>query len=611
VNWIARSSQQLDHKLLLLPYRDRFLHFRTRLTTLIAARSACIGLVFLLLLAAWAAYSWVLTIERIVRYYNPLPVWDYWNVVQHLPQYRAFDLRVLWIQHNEHRILFPEIVFAIDMLLLHGRQILPLAISFLCYFSTWLVMSWTILSDRSLSRTTRYSAILLACVVIGWQGSAAVLAVPFLLQWTLTQFASVGALALIIPLNKTSRTFYLAGTVACATIATYSSANGLTLWPVILLACVLLRLRGRYILVIAIAAIINISLYFIGYHFTHQLDLSTLFSHPVYFLGFLSSYMSMPFGRLKPGNLCVWTGFLNLALFFYLLAISVRARLLASAPAIVLFGYFVFTLLTALLTAAGRMNPNDMTFTAAMASRYLNIPLANWGALIIALIWLSGRCGWRLMSPRIILVTATVLLLLILPKFARWLYTNDVFFARQQWATLSVENGLFDPEIARNLHPSPAFIKSLIQRLRDDHLSLFYRGYSGLLGQPLTSRFPQPSTRSRLGGVMRTFPVSGGLEIVGWTDGPRPQRFVFVDESDRIVGLGRKLPAGSPPSFSQEAPSSLAWVGFINLRFQSKLFSTYSFGPHEGRPTPIMDGSSIPAFPREPANPSSSSATHR
>jgi len=190
VNWITKSSHQLEHKLPVNPYHERWVSLRTRVRPFLTSHSGCIGLLFLLFLSLWAASNWSLTVQKVVHYYNPLPAWDYWDVVQHLQKYRALDFRVLWQQHNEHRIVFPEIVFALDMLLAHGRQILPLAFSFICYFGTWAVISWTVLSDKSLRLTIRYTAILLSGVVIGWQGSAVALGMPFLLQWTLTQFAS-------------------------------------------------------------------------------------------------------------------------------------------------------------------------------------------------------------------------------------------------------------------------------------------------------------------------------------------------------------------------------------------------------------------------------------
>jgi len=535
-------------------------------------------------------------VQRIVHYYTPLPIWDYWNVVQHLERYRALDFRVLWQQHNEHRIVFPEIVFAVDMLLAHGRQILPLAISFVCYFCTWLLMSWTVFSDRSLSRTIRYTAILLSGVVIGWQGSAIALGIPFLLQWTLTQFASVLALALLYPLKQTARIIYLIGTITCATIATYSSGNGMLLWLLILAAGFVLSLDKRFVLVLAIAGIANVSLYFVGYHLRGGLDLRNLFSHPFYLVWFLSSYVSMPFCMLGRAQFGVWVGLANLLLFFALLAIAARTRLLASAPSIVLFGCFAFTLLSALLTAAGRMNPQDSTFTAAKATRYLTLPLVNWGALAMALIWVSGRCGWKLASSRNIALSVTVLLLLTFPKLKRRLTGDDVFFARQQWAALSIENGLFDPEIARYIHPALPFAKHLVQQLRDNHLSIFFRGSSAWLGQPVAPRLSGPFTPRSAGAVTRMLPITGGVEVVGWADGSRSQRMILVNESGRIVGFGSKLLAGFPYDLqSPETPSSLGWVGFINLSFESKSFCMYLIDRRTGKIIPIGVSSAFPA----------------
>jgi hypothetical protein len=46
------------------------------------------------------------------------------------------------------------------------------------------------------------------------------------------------------------------------------------------------------------------------------------------------------------------------------------------------------------------------------------------------------------------------------------------------------------------------------------------------------------------GAVTRTLLVSGGVEVLGWADGPRFRRVILVNEAGRIVGLGGKLLAG-------------------------------------------------------------------
>ncbi len=559
------------------------------------ARSSCIRFLFFLVLGIWASYSWFLTIQKIVHYYSPLPNWDYWNVVQHLPAYRAFNIGVLWEQHNEHRIAFPEIIFAFDMLFLHGRQVLPLVISFLCYFSNWVVMSWVLLLDTSVSAAIRWFAVLSAGIYIGWQGSAAAIGIPFLLNWTLSQFASVLALALVTLFAKTSRIIFLAGTIICGVVASYSSANGLVLWPVILISACVLSLRTRYIVAIAIAAAVSISLYFIGYRLSNALSISTLLSHPIYFLGYLASYLSMPFGALGPASFGVSVGLASLLLFVVLARIAFRHHLFSSPPTIVLFGYFAFTVFTAALTGAGRMSLSDAFFISAKASRYVTVPLVNWGALLMLLIWLSGKFRWRIASPLNITLTALVLAGLAFSHLREWLWENDIVFARQQWATLSVENGLQDPTLIQYVFPDLNFFRQYLPLLRDNHLSIFSRGLNASLGQSLASRFPGPFSEHRPGAVTRTVPVQGGLEIVGWADGSAFARVIFVNQAGRIVGIGGKLPAGFPPDLqSDNTPSSMAWVGFINSRLETRSFSTYVIERHWKRPAHIGDESRWP-----------------
>jgi hypothetical protein len=91
-------------------------------------------------------------------------------------------------------------------------------------------------------------------------------------------------------------------------------------------------------------------------------------------------------------------------------------------------------------------------------------------------------------------------------------------------------------------------------------------------------------------------PVTEGVEVVGWADGSRSQRMLFVNESGQIVGFGSKLLAGFPYDLqSPETPSSLGWVGFINLSFESKSFSTYLIDRRTGKIIPIGVSSAIPA----------------
>jgi len=135
-------------------------------------------------LLVWMAIVWVHFAGIIIRFYSPLPFYDYWDTVGHIDRYRQLDFGVLWQQHSEHRLVFPEIIFAADYIFFRGREILPLVLSALFYFATWLILS-AVLYRSKLPLIGRLCSILLAGIVMGWEGGALLIAAPFLIQWSL------------------------------------------------------------------------------------------------------------------------------------------------------------------------------------------------------------------------------------------------------------------------------------------------------------------------------------------------------------------------------------------------------------------------------------------
>lgn len=534
----------------------------------------------LLALSAWLVFTWSETIHRILRYYTPLPVWDYWRTAALMHFYRVFDFRVFWQQHNEHRVVFPEIVFAADYLLLHGRQILPLSVSFLCYIGSWLVLAQAFGSDKEVPPFVRKAGILLAGIIIGWQGSAVVLADTFLLQWTLLEFAVLLALALLMRLKRTGATIDLVALVVCATVATYSSANGLMLWPLLLIAAWLASIPKRHLIALAVSAILFVGVYFIGYRFANSLSAGNLVTHPWYSIQFIGDYLSMPFGAIKSTQFGVRLGLISLALAVLLGVAAFRNRLLGSSAGVVLFGSYGFLLATAVLTAAGRMDPADPLFGAAKAPRYLTGPLAAWGVLILLCLWLSSRLHWRFAPPAALAFLVAALLLLGLPKLRWWLEGSDQRRAKEQLATLGIELGLEDAGVDLNVFFDAQSLNIWAAELRRENLSVFYRGHGEQLGRPASSVAP---VRDKIipGEITYLFPVLNGVEVAGWADESELRRssgwILLANETGRIVGFGRRLPAGFPGELnSPRTPPALGWAGFINLNYATRSFSAYA-----------------------------------
>lgn len=594
----AESSRQIPMPEVLHSDRSRRAAVLERGRAQLDSHRDSIELLVLFLLAGWLAFSWFETVHRILRYYDPLPVWDYWRTAVFVDDYRAFHIGALWRQHNEHRIVFPEIVFAADYLLLHGRQLLPLALSFLCYFANWLVLVWAFWPASGVSPFIRKAGILLAGIIIGWQGSAAALASAFLLQWTLLQLAVLLSLAFLSRLKETAKSGYLWGVIACAVIATYSSGNGMLLWPILVAAGFLFSLNRRQMAILTAAAILSIGAYFIGYEFKGKLVVSNFLLHPIYSIDFIGSYFSMPFGGMKSPQFGANVGLVSLCITAFLAIFAARLRLLGSRTGIVLFGWYLFTLLTCLLTAAGRMIPSDPLFSAAKPARYVTVPLVTWAAFILLCLWLSSRFKWNVASPRVIAFVIAVLLLIGLPKLRWWLRDKDYTYTDQQAASLSMDDGLTDPSVMLHIFPDTVSVKKWLAPLRRYRLSIFYKGHGKWLGRP-ASQFAVPLTTPVSGEITYTFPVLGGVEVAGWADESqlrgRTDWILLVNEHGQIAGFGRKLPAGFPGALhAPHTPASLGWVGFVNLQIATKSVSAWVV--NKGGLLPIEGSTMLPSM---------------
>ncbi len=549
----------------------------------------------LILLAAWAACNWGATIYRITQLYVAIPTWDYWRVAANASNIRAFDFRYLWQQHNEHRIVGPDIVFAIDLLLFHARRILPIVLSFVFYLGCWLFIARCIAADTLLSVETRGFAIALAGIMIGWRGSALALADPFLIAWTLMEFAFLFALWLVSRAISGSASRWLpAGVVALGFIATYSSGNGLLVWPVLVVAAYLCGWTKRLTGALAISGVVADGVYFVGYRFDGNLQPAILFRHPAYTMAFLASYLSMPFGGMKSPQFGVYVGLCQLAVMLLLFSVALRHRLLATRTGIVLFGSYLFTILAALLTAAGRMEPGDGFYTNAKATRYLTLLMINWGVCAAALLWLCARRGWRV-TPPVLAVLLGVLIAIGFLKLRWWERTGIRPYVDAQVTQLSVENGVQDPRLLRNIFPSPEFAEQYLKVLQADDLSI----YSNAQMQPQT-RVVRKDASKIAGEITRIFPLQSGVEIVGWTRATT-NRVTVVNESGELVGSGRRLSLGLPSELlTLDTPPSLAWIAFVPAQYASGLFSVDS-GPFqigESRPFPqvtVVDESQVGA----------------
>jgi len=521
-------------------------------------------------LGAWALFNLFQTVKYILADYSPIPITDYWRIPQLWANGHALRWTSLWQQHNESRIIFPELIEAADMLLLHGRMYLPIAVSGLCCLGIGFVLAWAAYSGNSMPSPAREAALLLAAVVITWKGSSTVIATPFQLAFTLLQVSSMLALLFLSKLAETRRGIYLAAVISAAVVCTYSAASGLLLWIILLAAAILLKIIPRQILILTAAGVTFSGLYFFHYRFLPGMINTSI--------PFLCSYFSMPFGGFG-----FTAGAANVICMSACAVIAGRRGFLLSRLGIVVFGAYLFIFLGALLTTEAAP---------------VTLPTASWALLAIALVWTAAT----LSSPAGSMAVALSLSAGFFFGFHRaagWVDATRLDLANAQITAIMLKNGLFDPSQVKTVCSNPETIRVLSRQLQQFHKSIFARGNdkwigANLLSLPLLHK-PVP------GKITRVYPIPGGLEILGWADTDSlsdDHDILFVDGQNRIAGFGGRPAAGLPASLAAwDTPQALAFVGYVSLARPIGKLSAYVRTVHGQFVQPIAGQIQLPVLP--------------
>jgi hypothetical protein len=502
----------------------------------------------------------------VIHGWSPVPYWDQWDELI-LSTKQVFSS---WIysQHNEHRILFPRLLFAIDTFAFAETN----KFNFFCNIVLPLLLAGLIVfifnrySARCMADTLWIAGIVLTLLFSAMQYENFIwgFQVPFF-GVELAAVASIGC----IVLGRRSWGS-LSASIGFSAIAVYTLSSGM---PVPLLAIPLAIWAKRstaQIVVLAIAAVTLLASYLHGYVSPpfHSNPLSTIFRPGLvhYAIAEIGNPSVQFLLALESSHhltmiLDLALGTLGLGLFAIVALVLLFRGWDIDRAQLFFFGIAAFGVSITFLTALGRLK---FGAEQALSIRYASPMLLFWLSLaILGIVEVQHRRP----NLRPIAMGMIVLFLAGLvwaqPAFVR---AGLASVSPRREAMTALLASVDDPASLGAVYPRPDRPKDLAVKLKAQHLAVFADEWSTWLGTPLVDHIRLGDPAQCRGGIdqVTRLPVSGRAQwrASGWAwDNARqapPDRVVVVDDTGSVVGYAL---GGYPPKLGSNGPKRSDWRG--------------------------------------------------
>jgi hypothetical protein len=492
---------------------------------------------------------------------------DEFDLVPLATSERLPSLAILFQQHNEHRIFFPQIVY---FFLAKASAMNSLAVMWVSFV---LVAALYGAALRQLSRQASgpvllCSGFLLGCALFypSQQGN---ILWAFQLTFYMTFVFAILAILLFQGAWDKNRasvfSWRLALALAAAVIASFSSSQGLVIWPVIVTLWLFaagkkaLTAKTFWLWLVTEAAVWL--LYFHGYTKpAHHPSLATVLTSPLswqaYILALFGSVFSWSGSPFVIGAL----GFLILASAAMAIALFIRSCLAGQPAGLFAAGVIIYSLFCGLLIAMGRAG---FGWRQALSSRYCTFTLAAvWGITSYLAIW-SGKEKDVENRPRCLIVFFCLLFVAVtmaisLPKSLRtatdWQHQNLLwryYLRTADWQT--------DDNLKALYFPSPDVVRRYAAKLRE-------RNYNAVAG------WAAPDWRTIEGvAAPSNFPLvldqaattADTLSLRGWCFDPqtaKPAQSIWLNLGEKRFLLFSSVPR--PDVARALKNEALAFTGF-------------------------------------------------
>jgi hypothetical protein len=521
-------------------------------------------------------YALAATTRMVILAYTALPYWDHWSfiaVVASLTK-SSSTLAYLWRQHNEHRILFPKLFELADLYLFGGRNVFLLTSIFLLQIVHLAVFAKFVRGIKGVSRSAWLALCGFACFClfypIQWENFVQSFQIAFVLL-ALAADASILALALYRdePQRKKRRVYFTVCLVS-ALIATLSLANGLLIWPILVVGAYTLRVPRRASLLLLGTAALITAFYLHGYASpppnTHPLAAIT---RPVSLLQYVATYLSSPWRVLSLSLGKV------LAAISILCVILMSGRFLGSsakpsAAEVSVLLVLSFYVGSAMITAFGR---TILGVGQALSSRYQSFALLYWCYFVVFVICFLIQK--RQNVPLMLLLQTVLLAVVVLNDMHAKEWTDQGIYHGRfvNPASAALATGVRDDDLLQRIFPSSEEVLAVSPFLRQHELSIFSDAYFRSVGRNIGSVYKLAAPVQCMGSFDSAQLVgsgsSQGYRVSGWAWDKQKKRgalrILFATQEGTIVGFatGREFRPGLAGVVPEVHSPFSGWVGDI------------------------------------------------
>lgn len=312
---------------------------------------------FRLLLAIPFILAALCILAGLVRHGVNTPFWDEWEMV---PIFQKIDdgtlpLGDLWDQHNEHRILFPNIVMTAAAYLTDWNIKTELYISF-----AFSLVSALMLYLFVVTKFARKSIALLAAVLMAAWFYSPVQYDNWLWGWQIEWFMCIAAIMTTIFLLDRFASglakhphWLFGGALAGAAVATYSLGSGIAVWVVGLGILALYRQGKKPIGIWLAGFALSAASYYYGYHKPPDSPSNTVFlEQPMSFVRYILNYFGRPVSDQSPVAALVGSVLLLLLIPLLYMVWVKRAHITRFVPWLSLVA---LSLITGIVTGMSRL----------------------------------------------------------------------------------------------------------------------------------------------------------------------------------------------------------------------------------------------------------------